>query len=374
MLRPVISYQSLALGASSAELALVVAAYSVLSLVAAVPVGRGIDRRGEPGFIVVGTLILAVVVVALAAADGLLVLAAGSAALGLGQLLVMIGTQTVIANGRDAQRRDGRFATFTLVTSVAQFAAPGVGGLLIAGVGSPHASTLQLGNAYVIAFVAVAVGVLAGATLVWRPGALSSRPQHFGPPVPGAVGEVLRVPGVRVALVVGFSVLSAADLLVAFLPAYGELHDLSPELVGGLIAVHGLASIVMRVFLTRLLRRFTRRAVLTICLLLAALSLGTVPFVAWLPGLFVLMLASGAGIGLCQPIAIGWVAAAVSPEVRGTAMSIRMAGNRLGQTAVPAGVAALAGAAGVAVAFVGPGVLLLLAGGLVFWSRADEPT
>ena len=53
-------------------------------------------------------------------------------------------------------------------------------------------------------------------------------------------------------------------------------------------------------------------------------------------------------------------------------MSIRMAGNRLGQTVVPLGVASLAGAAGVAAAFAGPAGLLFVAAGLVFWSRADE--
>ena len=84
------------------------------------------------------------------------------------------------------------------------------------------------------------------------------------------------------------------------------------------------------------------------------------------------MLTSGVGIGLCQPIAIGWVASAVPPKVRGTAMSIRMAGNRLGQTVVPLGVAGLAASVGVAAAFVGPAALLFVASGLVFWSRADE--
>ncbi|BDH56547.1 hypothetical protein [Tsukamurella sp. PLM1] len=80
----------------------------------------------------------------------------------------------------------------------------------------------------------------------------------------------------------------------------------------------------------------------------------------------------GATLGLCQPIALAWVASGVRPEVRGTAMSMRLAGNRLGQTVVPLGVAALAGPVGLAVAFVGPAALLAAAAALVFWSAAPE--
>jgi hypothetical protein len=44
-LRPVLTYQALSLGASTAALGLLVASFSVVSLVLAIPIGRGIDRR-----------------------------------------------------------------------------------------------------------------------------------------------------------------------------------------------------------------------------------------------------------------------------------------------------------------------------------------
>lgn len=373
MLRPLLTYQALAVGASTAQLGLVVASFSVVSLAASIPIGRGIDRRGERGYLLVGAALIALTVLLLAAASDLWVIVVGSAALGLGQLLAMIACQTIIANGRDEVRRDARFATFTLVTSATQFAAPAIAGFLIAdSVGGERGSGMNLTGVYLLIATVAFVGVVAAGTLLWRPGALSVRPQHFGKAAPGAIREVVGERSVVVALVVGFAVLSAADLLVAFMPAYGEENGVAPQIVGMLIAAHGLASVVVRIFLMPLLRRYTRRALLTVCLAVAALSLAWVPFVTWMPGLFLLMLLSGAGIGLCQPIAIGWVAGAVRPEVRGTAMSVRMAGNRLGQTLVPLGVAALAGAAGVAAAFVGPAALLLGAGGLVFWARAEE--
>ncbi len=372
-LRPALTYQALSLDASIAQLGLLVTSFSVVSLVVAIPIGRGIDRHGERGYLLAGGATLAAAVGVMLVARRLEVLMIASAALGLGQLLTMIACQTIIANGRNSRRRDARFANFTLVTSTAQFAAPAIAGFLIAGTGSSNGTgELDLGSVHMVAGIAALVGLIAAISLLRRPGTLADRPDHFGAPSPGAMSEVLRAPTVIIALVVGFCVLSAADLLVAFLPAYGEARGLSPGLVGLLISAHGIASIAVRLCMVRLLQRFTRRRLLGACLFVGAASFASVPFVAWLPGLFVLMLVSGAGIGLCQPIAISWVAGAVPPEVRGTAMSVRMAGNRLGQTLVPLGVAAVAGAAGLAAAFVGPAALLLLAGSLVLMAGKDD--
>lgn len=365
-LRPVLTYQALSLDATTSELGLLVSSFSAISLLAAVPVGRGIDRRGERGYLLAGAVLIPLAVMAMATAPRLEFLMVASAGLGLGQLLVMVACQTIIANGRDSQLRDARFANFTLVTSASQFAAPAVAGLLLGGDSSPDGSeALILGPVQAAAGVAALLGLVASISLVRRPGTLSRRPDHFGSPSSGAMRSVLRDPTVVVALVVGFCVLSSADLLVAFLPAYGQLHGLSPRLVGLLIAAHGLASIAIRLCMMQLVSRFTRRALLATCLTVAAVGLALVPTTSSTAGLLVLMLVTGAGIGLCQPIAISWVAGAVQPEVRGTAMSVRMAGNRLGQTVVPLAVASLAGSVGLAAAFVGPAALLLAAALLV---------
>jgi hypothetical protein len=55
---------------------------------------------------------------------------------------------------------------------------------------------------------------------------------------------------------------------------------------------------------------------------------------------------------------MGWVAGEVAPEIRGTAMSVRLMGNRLGQTIVPLFVGGVAGASGLAAAFVVPAAML----------------
>ena len=366
IVRPVISYQALSLGATPSELGLIVASYSVVSLCVCIPLGRSIDRHGELPFQLAGSLVVLPPLALLLLTRDLALLALASAAIGVGQLLMIVASQTVIARGADADLRDRRFATFTLMTSVTMFAAPAVAGLILS---SGSGQTHQIQAAYVVALCLAALGVVTAASLVLRPGALVNRPTTTFEGGRAALGEVLRSRSVTTAILVGFSVLSAADLLIAFMPAYGEQRGITPRDVGFLIAAYGLAAILARLALVRLLRRFDRMSLLAGCLGLAAAMLALVPAVGSLPVLYALMLGSGFGIGLCQPIAIAWVAGSVRPGIRGTAMSARMVGNRLGQTVVPLGVAALAGAAGVAAAFVAPALLLAGAGLLVRRSR-----
>ena len=70
---------------------------------------------------------------------------------------------------------------------------------------------------------------------------------------------MLRAPSVPVALVASFSTLSAIDLLAAYLPAYAESAAIPVRTVGFLLAVHGLASVAVRLFMGRLLARLLPR-------------------------------------------------------------------------------------------------------------------
>lgn len=368
LLRPVLSYHALSLGAGTAEIGIVVASFSVLSLVLTVPIGSAVDKHGERWFLVAGTVTLIVAICLLLAAHGIPMLIAGSAMLGLSQTVAMISCQTVIANGISAQRRDRRFAAFTVVTSLAQFTAPAAGGLLL-GMGA-GAAEQAFTTVYTVSGLATLLGLLVAFSIAIFPGTLTDRRRRsvVSRTSGGRLRAVIKVPSVMVAIVVGFAVLSAVDLLTAFLPVFGEIMSISPVQIGFLIGTHGLASIAVRLFLVHLTQRFDRRALLTVALMTAALSIAVVPFVEVVPVLYLLMALSGAGLGVCQPISMSWVAGAVQPEVRGTAMSLRMAGNRLGQTLVPLGVSAVAGSAGAAVAFVGPAGILAIAGGLVIFS------
>ncbi len=368
--RPFLTYQALALGASLTEVGLVTASFSVVSLFAALPMGRAVDRYGERIFVLVGALVLVVLPVVLIAVRQIWTLALCSTALGLGHLCASVGVQTLIARGAVDQRRDQRFAAFTVVNSMGQLIAPAVAGLIVGGVVlSASADGAGHGDGVYLTAAAVGLlGVVSGVSLVVYPGALADRAATTGTAARSsrsALAEVLRAPSVPVALVASFSTLSAIDLLAAYLPAYAESAAIPVRTVGFLLAVHGLASVAVRLFMGRLLARYARPSLLAVSMGVSAAALAALPFVAWLPGLYAIMVVTGLGLGLCQPLTVSWVAGQVPMEIRGMAMSVRLAGNRLGQVVVPLGVGLLAGAAGVASAFVAPAALLAAGGWLV---------
>ena len=369
--RPFLSYQALALGASLTEVGLVTASFSAVALLAALPMGRAVDRYGERLFVLIGTLALALVPVALITVRQVWVLALCSTALGLGHLCASVGVQTLIAKGSLSRRRDQRFAAFTVVNSLGQLIAPATAGLIVGGIvitGSPDG--MAHGEPVYVAVAVVALlGVVSATSLMFWPGTLSDRPATTSTSARSSLAEVLRAPSVPVALVASFTTLSAIDLLAAYLPAYAETVGIPVRTVGFLLAVHGLASVLVRLVMGRLLLRFPRPSLLAVSMIVSAAGLAALPFVTWLPGLYLIMIVTGLGLGLCQPITVSWVAGQVPPEIRGMAMSVRLAGNRLGQVAVPLGVATVAGAAGVAAAFITPAALLAAGGWMVTTAR-----
>ncbi len=160
-------------GRDASQLGLIVASFSVISLGACLPLGRAIDRRGERPFLLSGSLLLIPPLVLLLVAPNLARLAVASAALGLAQLFVIVAARRSSPVGSDAERRDGRFATFTLLTSITMFAAPAVAGVLISpGTGD---EAVQLRLAYVVGLV-LAGGRCHGFVLA------HPSPRRLGPP------------------------------------------------------------------------------------------------------------------------------------------------------------------------------------------------
>jgi MFS family permease len=65
----------------------------------------------------------------------------------------------------------------------------------------------------------------------------------------------------------------------------------------------------------------------------------------WL--LFVDIAVAGFALGVGQPLTMSWLAETAPPGLRGTAMSLRLVGNRLGQVLVPSLVGLVAVGVGV---------------------------
>ena len=166
--------------------------------------------------------------------------------------------------------------------------------------------------------------------------------------LPSAAWRVLRRPGMAGAMLVSVAVISSVDVLVAYLPAYGEATGLSVETVGILLAVRAGASLVSRVFMGRLIGLLGRQTLLTASTAIAGIGILLLPSVGSVPLLVVLMVFTGLGLGLGQPMTIAWVANRSPRDERGLALGVRLTGNRAALLVVPTFMGAVAGASGIA--------------------------
>ncbi|MFI0089148.1 MFS transporter [Streptomyces bobili] len=367
MARPAVSYRALALGADERAVGVIAGVYALLPLFAAVPLGRRTDHGRCAPLLPFGVVLISGGCALSGVAGSLWSMALWSGVMGLGHLCFVIGAQSLVARQSAPHEQDRNFGHFTIGASLGQLVGPIAAGSLIDGSDMAGSSALAL--------VVAGAGAAVAFTSLWRvehrDTSTKSRTAH-GDRVP--VVRILRARGVPAGILVSLSVLSATDILTAYLPVVGEHRGIPPSVIGLLLSLRAAATIACRLVLTPLLRLLGRTALLTVtCLLAALLCAGiAVPVPVW--ALAVMLAALGFCLGVGQPLSMTTVVQAAPEGARSTALALRLTGNRLGQVAAPAAAGLIAGIAGVAAPFVMLGGLLLLSSGVALRSpeRAER--
>lgn len=361
-IRPMVSYRALDLGAGPVELGLITAAYATLSLLSAIVVGRGIDRWGEPWFLIVGTGLMSLTAIWLSTIDSLLILALSQVLLGLGHIVALLAAQTLTANAGSSTNRDARFGGLTVAVSLGQLVGPILAGSLAGTslLATSRSSTGSTSTVFVASAVMAASAAAVGVSLLRRPvGQGGEKPSVLARVGRGeTLMSIARISGMPQAMLVSLTVLSTVDILVAYLPAYGEANGIAVETVGMLLAARAGASMAVRLAIGWLLRWWGRKRVLIWSLLLPAGAVAALPLLTDTWALLVAMTLMGLGLGLGQPLTLAWVASRVPSDARATALGVRLTGNRLGQLVLPAALGVVAGAAGIGAIFFSLAILL----------------
>lgn len=351
--RPMTSYRALEIGMPTSSLGVVAAAFAVAPVLLALSIGRRIDRHGEFPFLLGSTVGLAAAALLVASIDAPIALIASIALLGLSQLIFVVADQTLVGSRSPADTYDRRFGNLSFVASLGQLIGPAAAGL-IAGSGSVEGTRNALWFGAALAMVAVPV-----IAWQWR--------HDPGPAVPRSADEearppilsILRMPGMAPAMLASMTVLATMDVLTVYLPALGEERGITVATIGALLSVRAGASMVSRLLLGRLVGHFGRERLMLGSLTTAAIAVVLLALTP-LPLMFPVMAVAGLTLGICQPMTMSWVAARATPSSRGTAMSLRLLGNRVGQVVVPlmagsvavtAGTAGVLAAAGLTIAF-----------------------
>ena len=386
--RPMVTYRALGLGADVFEIGLVQSSFSIVPVFTAVWIGRFVDRVGEVGVLAAGTLLIGIGAAITALSTSLPYLAVGQLVMGFGQITNLVSSQALMANRGRRERRDERFGWYATIVSLGQLAGPAVAAALVgttvgaaftdpSGSGVPGGPGVGGPEQPVFIFSAVAGAVGAGLTLLLADRrtapARAATPGELPINLARAAARVIRRSGMPQAMLVGITVISTIDILVAYLPAYGHDRGLSVETVGALLSIRAGASLVSRVFMARLIVALGRERLLAASMLMAGLGLGLLPLTSSTVALFGLMTVMGLGLGFGQPMTVAWVASRSPRRERGLALGVRLTGMRISLLVVPTAMGALAGASGISAIWVFLAVFLAI-GGIVAWGAPFDET
>jgi MFS family permease len=355
--RPVTSYRALALGADARAVGLITAAFALVPLVVAVPLGRASDRW-RPGYLLTGGIALGAVACALLGlSDTMPGLALASAVLGLGHLALTLAGQSLIARQSDDTLHDRDFGLYAAAASSGQLVGPVLAGLVLGSASRSLEDATTFSFLVAAGLMALAVPTSLGADRLGR----AARPRDGAAGRPLRAGQLIGARGVPAGMLASLAILATVDVLTAYLPVLGTQRGIAPAVVAGLLSLRAATSILSRVLIPWMVGRLGRVRLLAASAAGSALLTAALPLSSGTTVLGVLLAAAGFLLGIGQPLTMSMVVHAVPEDARGTALAIRLTGNRFGQVATPAAAGLVAGAAGVSAAFWLLGGLLGLA-------------
>jgi MFS family permease len=328
VVRPMITYRAVDLGADAALVGLVGSAFALAPLLFAIVMGKWVDKGRDGTALVIGSVVSLVVTLGLIFFESLPFLFIAMPLLGIGHLFAMLGGQTMIANRSPDPKYERNFGLLTFYASVGHAVGPFFGGALADRGGVEVDVNAALWFAIAL-FIGAALSVLSlfPKTQKVRIGASLDA---------GAVRKVLAVKGYKSAIFVAGSSTAVVDVMLIFLPLLGRQLGFGSTEIGILLAVRALASMGVRVVLGRISDRFGMKRILNSGALVTLLGVVAIAFVTDFYLLALVIAVTGFAMGIGQPATMAWVSRISDPDHRGLAISIRLTSNRLGQVVVPA--------------------------------------
>jgi len=353
VIRPMITYRALELDASASTIGFIAAVYALLPVLLALTFGKIVGQIGEGRFVIFGTFFIGVSAALLLAADTLTLLAIATAFSGLAHLACMVGGQTMVALKSPPNEYEEHFGRYTFSASLGQMVGPILATLVAGSTGVMPKSTSA---AFALALALSAVAMVP--VISWRnqPPTVVGRREESG--ALRAAGKLLKKPGIFAAIFTSLAISSTADILVVFLPLYGNENQFSALSIGIIISIRAATSMASRFFLGRLSARFSTRQLITSSNLVSIAMCVAMAFAPnpWVLGAIVFV--AGFSLGVGQPLTMTLISQLTAPEERALAVSTRLTGNRLGQFVIPAAAGLVAASAGASAVFIGLAILV----------------
>ncbi len=334
VVRPMITYRAVDLGADAVLVGLVGSAFAVAPLIFAIVMGKWVDKGRAGTALFVGSAIALLVTLGLIFVETLPFLFIAMPLLGIGHLFAMLGGQTMIANRSADPKYERNFGLLTFYASVGHAIGPFFGGVL-----ADRGGTDVEVNAALWFAIALFIGAVISVIGLFPKTVVAKGDLDLNA---SAVRKVLSVKGYKSAIFVAGSSTAVVDVMLIFLPLLGRQLGFGSTEIGILLAIRAVSSMGVRVVLGRINDRFGMKFILNAGALITLLGSIAIAFVTQFYLLAVVIAITGFAMGIGQPATMAWVSRISDPQHRGLAISIRLTSNRLGQVVVPAVAGALA--------------------------------
>lgn len=329
----------------------------VLSLLTVVPMfyalrwGRYVDRAGVRGPMLAGIAAILAAMMLGWAVPRLETLFLVSPLAGSGFFLYHIAAGQAAAVIGPPQARVRNFSLLALAFSTAGVIGPTLAGFAIDEIGH-RLAMLALSGGALIALVTLA----ACRKDLARPGGAAGGGEKR------SVGDLLRIPGVRLVFVVSGALSIAWDLFAFVVPIHGSRIGLSATMIGVILGAFGAAVFAVRLALPLLGQRVNEWRMLIAAMAVSGTVLLAFPLVSGVPLLIGLAFLLGIGLGGTQPFIMALLYAR-APAGRGAeVLSVRTWLINVSQTSVPLAFGAIGTALGMLPVFWAMGFALLVSG------------
>ncbi len=341
---------ALSLQASEFTVGTLIALFAVFPMLLAVGMGRIIDRIGVQQPLRAGGVIASAGVIVAASVKSIAALYVAAILIGTGFMAIFIATQHAVGSMVANEQKAAGYSRLSVGFSVSSFVGP-----LLAGFTIDHA-----GHAW--AFIACGVFTLLSFVIA-SSGALPELPAPVRPSQQrrGSALQLLRNRELRGVYLVGITLAAAWDMFTFVTPIHGTQLGFSASTIGMILASFSAATLVVRIAMPGIVRRFHEWQILTGALAAAALVYLLLPFMQQPVSMAAVAFALGLALGSGQPNVLALLHIG-APAGRGAeAIAIRASLGNLSAVALPLAYGAAGAALGLFAVFWSVGAVIAVA-------------
>jgi len=333
------SYRAIELDIPVIWIGVIGASFAMLPVAFAIPIGKMMDRGHDSRAAQVGALLsLAGSMILWLAPDSRLHLLVANVVLGVGHLLCMAAHQVISVRSAGPHSREAAFGYYMMGLSVGQGLGP-----FVMGLAAGDARVAPTNLLFLLGVLVALAGLVTSLTLRNAP----PKPPRDAAEARLGVLEIFRLQGLWAIVFASVMTVTVFDLMVVYMPLLGNERHIEASQIGWLLTVRAVASMASRFAYVQLFRIFGRIPLTIASMLIAAAGLIVLAFPAPLWVLYIASVFIGYGLGASSTLAFSGIVELAPANVRATALSLRLTGNRVGQVVLPFSASLLAAFTGV---------------------------